>query len=155
MENTLTLYDRAVWHLRMAGSQGHVMFMVHPAAGVRDAAQGLSQGVSAASVELSLNREVYRALEAVDVSSADQATRYYTERTLLGYRLAGVDRDEATRTKIRELADRMTELGMQFSRKVQDDVRRIAVEDPNALRGLPADYLTRQWSARGGRPARG
>ncbi len=143
VENTLALYDRAVWHLRMAGSQGHVMFMVHPAAGVRDVAQGLSQQVSAESVGLSLNREVYQALESVDVGAADQATRYYMERTLLGYRLAGVDRDEATRTKIRELADQMTELGMQFSRTVQDDARRITVGDPNALRGLPVDYLTR------------
>lgn len=30
IENTLELYDKAVWHLRMAGSQAHVMFMVHP-----------------------------------------------------------------------------------------------------------------------------
>ena len=143
VENTLALYDRAVWHLRMAGSQAHVMFMVHPVAGVRDSVQALSQQVSAEGVSLSLNKGVYRALEAVDASAEDDATRYYMERTLLGYRLAGVDRDEATRTKIRELADRMTELGMQFSRRVQDDVRRVIVEDPNELRGLPADYLAR------------
>ena len=143
VENTLGSYDRAAWHLRMAGSQAHVMFMVHPLAPVRDAVQALSQGVSAEAVALSLNREVYRALEAVDVSAEDEATRYYMERTLLGYRLAGVDRDEATREKIRSLADRMTELSMQFSRTVQDDVRRITVENPNELRGLPADYLAR------------
>ncbi len=143
VENTLAPYDRAVWHLRMAGSQAHVMFMVHPLAGVRDAVQALSQEVSAESVALSLNQEVYRALEAVDVSAEDAATRYYLERTLLGYRLSGVDRDEATRERIRALADRMTELSMQFSRTVQDDVRRVEVKDPNELRGLPEDYLVR------------
>ncbi len=143
VENTLALYDRAVWHLRMAGSQAHVMFMVFPAAGVRDAVQALSQQVSAEGVALSLNKDVYHALEAVDVRGEDEATKYYMERTLLGYRLAGVDRDEATRETIRSLADRMTELGMQFSRKVQDDMRRVSVEDPNDLRGLPTDYLTR------------
>ena len=141
--NTLVPYDRAVWHLRMAGSQGHVMFMVHPSAEVRDAAQALSQVVSAEAVALSLNQEVYRALEAVDASGEDEATRYYLERTMLGYRLAGVDRDEATRERIRALADRMTELGMQFSRTVQDDVRRVEVVDPRELSGLPADYLAR------------
>ena len=57
--------------------------------------------------------------------------------------VAGVDRDDATRDKVRELADRMTELSMTFSRTVQDDVRRVTVDDPNDLRGLPADYLTR------------
>ncbi len=143
VENTLAPYDRAVWHLRMAGSQAHVMFMVHPAAGVRDAVQALSQQVSAEGVALSLNQEAYRALEGIDAAGEDEATRYYLERTLLGYRLAGVDRDEATRDTIRSLADRMTELSMQFSRRVQDDVRRVAVEDPNELLGLPADTLLR------------
>jgi thimet oligopeptidase len=140
---TLAFYDQAAWHLRMAGSQAHVMFMVHPLAPVRDAAQALSQVVAAEGVQLSLNRDVYKALEALDVSAEDAATRYYLERTLLGYRLAGVDRDDATREKIRELADKSTELGMRFARTVQDDVRKIEVPDPNELRGLPADFLER------------
>jgi thimet oligopeptidase len=141
VENTLAAFDRAQWHLRMAGSQSGVMFMVHPAADVRDAAQSLAQEISAEGVALSLNREVYQALAAVDVSAEDAATKYYMERVLLGYKLAGVDRDDAVREKVRELADRMTELSMTFSRTVQDDVRKITVDDPNDLKGLPADYL--------------
>ena len=66
VENTLTLFDKAQWHLRMAGSQTGVMFMVHPATEVRDAAQALSQAVSAEGVALSLNQAVYRALAAID-----------------------------------------------------------------------------------------
>src|SRR6201996_8610673 len=140
---TLALYDQAAWHLRMAGSQAHVMFMVHPLAPVRDAAQALSQVVAAEGVKLSLNRDVYKALEALDAGNEDAATKYYLERTLLSYRLAGVDRDDPTREKIRELADKSTELGMRFARTVQDDVRKIEVADPNELRGLPADFLER------------
>src|SRR5580704_5168282 len=56
VENTLRPFDRAQWHLRMAGSQSGVMFMVHPEAGVRDAAQELSQAISAEGTALSLNR---------------------------------------------------------------------------------------------------
>jgi len=144
--NTLEPYDRASWHLRMAGSQAHVMFMVHPLAGVRDIAQELSQAVSAESVALSLNREVYQALAMLEgeaMTGEDAATRYYLERVLLGYRMSGVDRDDATREKIRSLADIMIGLSMTFSRTVQDDVRKIEVTDPNELLGLPADYLTR------------
>src|SRR5271168_3838881 len=77
VENTLLPFDRAQWHLRMAGSQSGVMFMVHPEAGVRDAAQELSQVISAEGTALSLNREVYEALAAVDVSGEDAATKYY------------------------------------------------------------------------------
>jgi thimet oligopeptidase len=143
VENTLTPYDRACWHLRMAGSQSGVMFMVHPLADVRDAAQELSQVIGAESVALSLNREVYEALAAVDVRGEDAATKYYMERTLLSYRLSGVDKDEPTRERIRTLADRMTELSMTFSRTVQDDVRKVSVEDVDELFGLPQDYLAR------------
>ncbi len=143
VENTLKPFDRAQWHLRMAGSQSHVMFMVHPAADVRDAAQELSQVISAESVSLGLNKEVYEALQAVDVSDEDARTRYYMDRILLGYRLSGVDRDEPTRDRIRSLSDEMTELSMNFSRTVQDDVREITVANPNDLLGLPEDYLTK------------
>jgi len=143
VSNTLTLFDQAQWHLRMAGSQTGVMFMVHPASEVRDAVQDLSQAVSAEGVALSLNQEVYKALASIDATSEDAATQYYLERTLLGYRLSGVDRDEPTRNKVRALAERMTELSMTFARTVQDDVRQIPVDNPNDLLGLPADYLTR------------
>ena len=143
VENTLVPFDRASWHLRMAGSQSGVMFMVHPVAGVRDAAQELSQVIGAEGVALSLNREVYQALAAIDASGEDAATQYYVERALLGYKLSGVDKDDATREKIRGLADKMTELSMIFSRTVQDDVRKIEVADVDELIGLPQDYLTR------------
>jgi thimet oligopeptidase len=143
VENTLTPYDRACWHLRMAGSQSGVMFMVHPLAAVRDAAQQLQQAISAEGTALSLNRAVYEALRAVDAAKEDSATRYYLERVLLGYRLSGVDKDEATRERVRALADRMTELSMSFSRTVQDDVRKVEVTDAEELRGLPEDYLVR------------
>jgi len=149
IDNTLVPYDRACWHLRMAGSQSGVMFMVHPLAEVRDAAQQLSQVIGAESVALSLNRDVYQALAALNASvadaptTADPATSYYIDRALLGYRLSGVDKDEPTRNRIRALADRMTQLSMTFSRAVQDDVRNIPVDHPDDLLGLPDDYLAR------------
>jgi thimet oligopeptidase len=149
LANTLVPYDRACWHLRMAGSQSGVMFMVHPLADVRDAAQNLSQVIGAESVALSLNRDVYQALAdlntslAQDPSASDPATLYYLDRVLLGYRLSGVDKDEPTRNRIRSLADRMTQLSMTFSRTVQDDVRTIPIDNPDDLLGLPDDYLAR------------
>ena len=132
---TLALYDQAAWHLRMAGSQAHVMFMVHPLAPVRDAGQALSQVVAAEGVKLSLNRDVYQVLEKLDASKENAATKYYLERTLLGYRLAGVDRDDATREKIRELADKSTELGMvsphRAGRRPKDQVTILTSSRPS------------------------
>ncbi len=44
-----------------------------------------------------LNPDVYHALQAVDATKADAATKYYLEHTLLEYRLSGIDKDAATR----------------------------------------------------------
>lgn len=57
-------------------------------------------------------------------AGADPAGKHYLDRNLLEYRLSGVDKEQATRGKIKQLQDRATELALQFSRNVQDDVRK-------------------------------
>src|SRR5262249_54127826 len=108
---------------------------------IRDAAQALIQKSSQAGVLLALNQQVYQALSQIDAADADPATRHYLERTLLQYRLAGVDKDETTRARIRELQDKATILTLTFGRSVQENVNTVIVEDPSELEGLPDDYL--------------
>jgi thimet oligopeptidase len=141
--NTLEPFDRASWHLTLAGNETGIMFEVNPHAEIRDKAQALVQVLSKEGTDLALNQDVYNALKAVDTSKSDAATRHYLDRTLLEYRLAGVDKDQATRDKIRKLQDQATELSLKFSRTVQDDVRKVTVTDKAELDGLPADYIAR------------
>ncbi len=149
-ENTLKLYDQAQFHLTIASNQAGIMFEVNPSAEIRDKAQALTQAISAQAVALSLNPDVYTALKAVDLTKADGATKHYVDRILLEYRLGGVDKDAATREKVRKLADQMTEISLKFSRNVQDDVRRITIKDKTELEGLPADYIERHKPAADG-----
>src|ERR1700761_790956 len=86
LENTLRLYDAAIEQLSLAGSQAGVLNSVAADKGVRDAAQMAAQRVSMAGAALSLNRGVYDALAAMDLSGANEATKHYVDRTLLGYR---------------------------------------------------------------------
>ena len=137
--NTLRPYDDANNELILATSQASVLYGVGTTKELRDKAQALTQEANAAFTALSLNPSVYRALTAVP-RPADAATRYYLEHTLLEYRLAGVDRDDATRAKIKVLQDKITELGLAFERAVHDDVRTV-VADKAQLDGLPQDYL--------------
>src|SRR5918911_1727311 len=95
VENTLVPYDEVLLYLDAAGQQAGLMEEVHPDKNFRAAAEKIAQEVSAFSTDLSLNRAVYDALAAIDVSRADAETRYYVERTLRDFRLAGVDKDEA------------------------------------------------------------
>jgi thimet oligopeptidase len=140
LETTLRAYDDSIVELGLAGSQTGLMHSVYPEKAVRDAAEGLLQKISQAGVELSLNREVYQALAEIDASGADAATKHYLERTLLQYRLAGVDKDDATRARIRELQDKATMLSLTFARNVQEGGNTVTVDDPAQLEGLPQDY---------------
>jgi len=142
LENTLRLYDVAVEQLSLAGAQANVLNSVAADKAVRDQAQMDSQRVAMAGAALSLNRGVYDALAAMELTGAGDATRYYVERTLLSYRLAGVDKDEATRKKLQELHEQATRLSLEFSRNIQEGGKTITASTEE-LEGLPADYLER------------
>ena len=141
LENTLRLYDDAVAALSAAGSQASLLDSVYPEKEVRDKARELTQRVAEEGTALSLNQDVFHALEGMDFSSADAATRHYVSQTLLNYRLAGVDKDEPTRLRVRQLYDRATELSLAFSNNVQENVNRLEVPAASELDGLPPDYI--------------
>src|SRR5437899_2975470 len=143
IENTLRRFDDALLQIDAAGSQAGLIQVVHPDEKVRTAAEQISQKVSAFATELSLNRAVYDAVAALDVSRADEETKYYLQRTLRDFRLAGVDRDEATRKRIQELRDELVLVGQDFDRNIRTDVRTVTASNAGELDGLPADYIAR------------
>ena len=140
IENTLAPYDEALEQLGAAGSGAGLLNTVHRDKVVRDEAQKLTQKVSSAITDLNLNQKVYAALAALDVSHADPATRHYVERALLEYRLAGVDKDDATRARLHQLQDKMTDLVLTFNRNVSESADTIKAEKTEMV-GLPDDYL--------------
>ena len=141
--NTLAPYDNAIRNLQSAAYFSGRMQQVHPDAPFRDKAEDMTRKVSAASTALSLNQDVYKALSALDTSKADAATQYYVKRQLLEFKLAGVDKDEATRNKLKELNDKLTDLQSKFDRNISDDKHTVALDDAKELDGLPADYIAR------------
>lgn len=141
VENTLRLYDDAVAELATAGSHASLLDSVHPLKEIRDEAQAVTQRVSEAGTLLSLNQDVYRALSEIDLAGEDAATRHYVGRTLLQYRLSGVDKDAETRGRIKALQDTATELSLAFSRNVQEGANRVTLAGAAELDGLPADFI--------------
>jgi thimet oligopeptidase len=138
--NTLTHYDEAIRQLDAASYFAELMQQVHPDATFRDHATAMVSKVSAAQSALSLNRDVYQALAAMDLSRTDAATRYYVQRQLLEFRLAGVDKDDATRAKLQKLNVQLTDEQSAFDRNISDDQKSTAA-DPAELAGLPQDYI--------------
>jgi thimet oligopeptidase len=150
-ENTLIHYDRAIAELSLAGSQAGVLNSVASTKAVRDQAQQEAERISEVANALSLNQPVYQALAAIDLSNATPATRHYVERTLLSYRLAGVDRDEATRAKLAKLQAQATRLSLEFARNIQEGAKTVEVASVDELEGLPADYIARHTPDENGR----
>jgi thimet oligopeptidase len=148
-ENTLRPYDEAIEHLNLAGAQSGVLNSVAADKGVRDQAQQEAQRVAMAGSALSLNRQVYEALAAMGLEGSSPATRHFVERTLLGYRLAGVDKDQATRDQIQGLHEKATRLSLAFSRNIQEGGKAIQAT-PTELEGLPEDYLARHLATEDG-----
>ncbi len=140
--NTLVPYDEALRQLDMAGSQASLAENVLPDRATRNAAEKLSQDVAAYFTELSLNRKVYDALAALDLAGTDPATKYYVTRTLRDFRLAGVNKDDATRARIKQVSDEVVAVGQEFGRNIREDKSTITCT-PDELAGLPADYIAR------------
>ena len=113
-ENSLRLFDAAIEQLGLAGAQAGVLNSVAADKAVRDQAQLEAQRVAQAASALSLNRAVYEALAAMNLEGVSAATRHFVERTLLGYRLAGVDKDQATRELLQSLHEKATHLSLGF-----------------------------------------
>jgi len=140
--NTVRPYDDVQNELALAGNEAYLMYALGDAAPLRDKGQALVAKVSSVQTEVSLNQAVYKALAAVPLPANDPATKHYIERALLEYRLAGVDKDDATRAKIRQLQDKITEQSLVFGRNVADGKLEIKATKAE-LEGLPEDYIAR------------
>ena len=139
--NTLGPYNQVLIGLSQSGALAGLYAEVHPDEQIRDAARTCEQEVATFASELSLNRDLYHAIAAIDVASADAETRRFVEHTLRDFRRAGVDRDDATRQRLKEIDEELTKLGQQFSKNLAEDVRAIEVDDAKQLEGLPEDFV--------------
>jgi thimet oligopeptidase len=142
IENTLVPFDEAARQNNSAGYFAGLMEQIHPDAAFRDHATAMLTKATAAQTAIALNHEVYNAIAAIDLSKADAATAYYVRRQLLEFRLAGVDKDDATRARLKKLSDQATEEQSMFDRNISDG--KLTIEAvPAELDGLPQDYIDR------------
>ena len=140
--NTLAPYDDLQGELFTASGTARHLAAVHPDEAMRREAEALNREASALTAEIALRPDVYAALQAIDLSGADAATRYYVSRELRDYRLGGVDKPDATRVRLQALQDELTEVAAEFARN-QRDGRRALTASVSELEGLPADFIAR------------
>ena len=141
IENTLATYNEALLHADNAASAANLIESVHPDSTVRTVAEEETRAAGKFLSDLGLNRGVYDALAAVDVSGADPNTRFAMEKTLRDFRLSGVDKDQPTRKKIAALREELVAIGQEFDKNIRNDSRTITLNSAADLDGLPEDYI--------------
>ncbi|NUR15528.1 MAG: Zn-dependent oligopeptidase [Dermatophilaceae bacterium] len=136
----LRVWNDAQTALSNAGSVGSLFSEVHPDTQVRDRAEAVAQQVQKLDTDLGLDTELYAVFAGLDGSGLDADASRVLERTLRDFRRSGVDRDEATRDRLRELSERAILLSQEFSKNIRENVRSIRVT-PDRLAGMPADWV--------------
>jgi thimet oligopeptidase len=136
---TLQAFDTALLVGSDAENRAGLAEQVHPSKPFRDAAQVCEQEVSHVLTDISLDKEMYNVLASLDGAKLDPAGTYYLRTTLRDYHRSGVDRDDPTRDKIRNLQDELVKIGQQFDQNIAGDVRKLQV-NASDLDGLPEDF---------------
>ena len=141
--NTLAPYDELSGELFTAASHARLMAALHPDEATRRTGEESNRAASAFASEITLRADVYAALKAVDTRRVDEKTRYYLERELKEFQLAGVDRPADVRSRIQALRDELTTAMDEFARNIAQKPRQVTVSGAGELEGLPADFIAR------------
>jgi thimet oligopeptidase len=137
---TIQLWNDVTIALGDALSAATVLIQVHPDDSIRSQAETAAQEAKRLATDISLDRAVYDVLAGVETAALDRAAGRVLRLTLRDFTRAGVDGNEPTRRRLRDLSEQETVLGQRFSKNIRDDVRSIYVE-PSRMGGLPQDYL--------------
>jgi Zn-dependent oligopeptidase len=136
--DVLDIWNDTDTALSNAGSLASGFSEVHPDETVRTLAEQREQEISRLSTERGQDRVLYQVFAGTDEPDDKSAGRM-RERVLRDFRRSGVDRDDATRDRLRVIWERLTVLEQDFSRAIRDDVRSVRVR-PEQLDGMPQDY---------------
>lgn len=139
--HTLKPYDQMMVELGNASSLAGLFSNVHPNKLVRDAAEKCEQELSEFTTNLSLNRDLYDALHAVDQTKLDTLAARMVQKELVDFKRSGVTLNEADRERVKKLNEELTVISQEFGKNIREDVRFIELDSVADLAGLPADYI--------------
>src|SRR5579859_1493774 len=141
MKGDFVAFDDLSNLLDSSSGEMETISAVSPVKEVRDAAQSCISQLSDLSTKISLSRPIYDRLSAIPAESLPTPAAHVLSRTLLQFRLSGVDKDETTRKKVEALQKEITDIGLAFDRNIAEKRGEITLDSAEALEGLPQDYI--------------
>ena len=140
-ERVLEDLDAMLLEVDAAYGWAQLMFSVHPDGDVRKAAEECEKSIAKFHNDVNLDRGLYDAAKSASTDGLDALAARFQAHKLRDFRRSGVDKDDATRARLKEIHERMVDLGQQFQKNVRKDVRTVQVQGADALRGMPADFV--------------
>lgn len=140
---TVAAFDQLLAPLNGRAGRVHLFTNVHPDEAMRNVCEELEQEIARLTTGLGLDRGLYDRLAGVaPPADATPEERRLHEHALRDFRRNGVDRDEATRERIRALQEELVLIGQEFDKNIITGGRQLVVSEGHAgLGGLPADFL--------------
>ncbi|MCK6551291.1 Zn-dependent oligopeptidase [Myxococcota bacterium] len=138
--NVLTKQNQLMIELDTGISIVGLISNTSPDKAIREAGEKCEQDLRQLATEISLDRGLYDALAAVAVKTLDAEAKRFVEKVIRDFKRSGVDKDDATRARLKALQDELVKVGQDFARNIREDVRTIEV-DPKELDGLPEDFV--------------
>ncbi len=136
---TLQAFDTATLIAGDAQARSGLAEQVQPSKAFREAAQVCEQEANQLLTDISLDKDMFNVLASLDGSKLDNAGTYFLRTSLRDYHRAGVDRDDATRARIRELQDELVKISQEFEKNIAEGVLKLQI-DASQLDGLPEDF---------------
>lgn len=139
-EETLQAFDQMVLALDTTNGLVGISSQMHPDEAVRTAGEECEKRIAKFISEVGLDRALYEVIAGVPHEGLAPDAKRYLDRLLRDFRRSGVDKDEATRTRLAQLNEEMVKIGQDYSKNVRDDARFIEVPVAG-LKGLPDDFI--------------
>lgn len=116
---------------------------VHPNKEVRSASEVCEQRFVEINTDISLSRTIFNRLSSVDIAKLSPSDKRYVEHMIRDFHRSGVDKDDATRGKIKALSEEINLIGQEFDKNYREGGRSVEVTSINELDGLPKDFIER------------
>jgi thimet oligopeptidase len=134
-------YDQLSNVMMVGAMEMDVVDSTHPDKAIRDAARACASKLAEVAAGVSLSRPIYDRLAAIPSAGLKPPVAYALEKILRNYRLAGVDKDAATRAKVAALKQQIADAGLAFQRNLAEDKSEITLDSVDDLAGMPQDYI--------------
>jgi thimet oligopeptidase len=130
--------------------------MVSPVEDVREAAHEASVKLKSFIVDVRSSRKLYDAFkEYVDGNMQHEnlkdEERYFIEQTMLEFKRSGLQLPDEILLRVKNIKKEISQLSLDFSQHIADDITTIVVSNKDALAGLDDDFIDALKQTRNGR----